>query len=142
MSEKKYAVPEGMLNAVQNALVGYWRDHSVTSESSITVVLESALSWLAENPVTPTNQQLFEISGSLPVKMAQIVWSERDRALLAEWQRRMFLASEPEIDPKKCPHRWQAKNDDTTEERVVYCELCDWVYSRDSLTYRRGKEEQ
>ncbi|MCL5669813.1 MAG: hypothetical protein M1423_00700 [Acidobacteria bacterium] len=45
----------------------------------------------------------------------------------------------PEICPSKCPHRWQRKIDESTHERVVYCELCDWVYSRDAILDREGK---
>ena len=37
------------------------------------------------------------------------------------------------LDHQRCPHRWQAHRDNTTTERVVYCELCGWEYSREAI---------
>jgi hypothetical protein len=88
MSEKRYIVPEGMLKAVQNALVGYWHDHTVTSDSSITVVLEAAVRWLSENPIVPTEQEYRDFGVKFDFQGVKCI---------AEWQRRMFLAPEPEV---------------------------------------------
>ena len=46
------------------------------------------------------------------------------------------------IDPEKCPHRWQTKDDQETMERIVYCELCDWEYSHEGLAevHRHGQK--
>ena len=53
--------------------------------------------WLSKNPILPTDEQLYSTIGSLPVAMCDIVWTDRDRAMIAEWQRRCFLAPEPEV---------------------------------------------
>lgn len=84
----KIVVPKGMIEAANAAI-------SVEHPSTWRI-LQAALQWLSENPVVPSDEQLCNISDKLPVKMAKIVWSERDRALIAEWQRQMFLAPEPE----------------------------------------------
>jgi len=55
--------------------------------------------WLSKNPILPTSEQLYSTIGRLSVAMCDIVWTERDRAMIAEWQRRCFLAPEPEIRP-------------------------------------------
>jgi hypothetical protein len=46
------------------------------------------------------------------------------------------------LDPQKCPHRWQSKDDSSTMERVVYCELCDWVYSREALEFIQHRNSE
>ena len=43
------------------------------------------------------------------------------------------------LDPGKCPHRWQSRDDLSTAERVIYCELCDWVYSRTTFEMLRSR---
>lgn len=104
MSKKQIKIPDGMMGAVDEAISKarylrqkhYGNDDLPTSDV-IYITLNSALLWLSENPIVPSDEQLFNISGNLPVKMAQIVWSERDRALIAEWQRCMFLIPDPEI---------------------------------------------
>jgi len=53
--------------------------------------------WLSKNPILPTDEQLYSTIGRLPVAMCDIVWTDRDRAMIAEWQRRCFLAPEPEV---------------------------------------------
>ena len=150
MSEKRYMVPEGMLKAAVAGLIHCWdripksTDYSSKQVQLSTAACEAAIRWLAENPIVPTYEQMQDVDevtdGIAPSTGDGYA---KTRARCVEFQRRMFLAPEPEVpevDPQKCPHRWQAKNDDATEERVVYCELCDWVYSRDSLAYRRGRD--
>ena len=53
--------------------------------------------WLSKNPILPTSEQLYSTIGRLSVAMCDIVWTKRDRAMIAEWQRRCFLAPEPEV---------------------------------------------
>lgn len=83
MNEKKYVIPEGMLKAASGQ--GFQ-----TSK-----ILEAALRWLAENPIAPTPEQHMDISGMVRSQV------EHDDLTMwhfwAEWQRRMFLAPEPEI---------------------------------------------
>ena len=81
-------VPDGMYYAATKAFEPL---------SSISDALEAALRWLSENPIVPTSEQLYSTIGTLPVAMCDIVWTERDRAMIAEWQRRMFVDPEPEV---------------------------------------------
>ena len=79
MSDKRYIVPEGMLKAAH--------DEAVRSAGQIGKCLEAGLRWLSENPIVPTEQQLSDIAADAHVCMDEVI---------AEWQRRMFLAPEPE----------------------------------------------
>lgn len=86
MSEIK--VPEAMLKAACNT---GWP----TKREEVEAVIESALRWLSENPIEPTEDQLGDIfnwaeenghySNS---KTATYIGVE----VFCEWQRRMFLA--------------------------------------------------
>ncbi len=81
--EKRYVIPEGMLKAALDAQ--QMRCDPVISK----VGLEAAIRWLAENPIVPdreTADRLIACRG---------IHSEADP--FAEWQRRMFLAPEPEV---------------------------------------------
>lgn len=93
MSDNKIAVPDGMMNAAKHAFM----QNKGVGVDGVEDCIEAALRWLSENPIVPNDEQLFSISRSLDLDMAQIVWSRRDRALIAEWQRRMFLAPQPQI---------------------------------------------
>jgi hypothetical protein len=86
MSEKRYVLPEGMRGAALMSLddpahtpniVAYWE------------FLEAALRWQSENPQVPTEQQLSDMAADAHVCMDEVI---------AEWQRRMYLAPEPEVD--------------------------------------------
>lgn len=100
MSETKYVVPDGMMKAAYNE---FFKAASLNGRPSVTdgerllYALEAALRWLSENPIVPTSEQLYSTIGKLPVAMCDIVWTERDRAMIAEWQRCMFLAPEPKV---------------------------------------------
>lgn len=89
MDEKKYLVPEGMLEAFLHE-----ENHDGTKwdDEVLNAMLAAALRWLAENPIVPTDEQI------------RALWSEVCKSTpgsykhgLVEWQRRMFLAAEPEI---------------------------------------------
>lgn len=91
MSEKKYVVPEGMRRAAGQAT------HNVDPEGYIMLPgLEAAIRWLAENPIWPTPEQALAMSVTKPVIDSFDNW-ELVRWGACEWQRRMFLASEPKI---------------------------------------------
>ena len=157
--EKKIVVSEEMLEFAMLAAIAAFKKHGkntplIITEDSVRKVVVAVLNWCSNNPTIPTTDQMSEIHHYCAAETEKTCGSEwekiprwtQEKILMAEWQRRMFLAPEPEvleavskIEPGKCPHRWQAKNDDTTMERVVYCELCDWEFSRDALTaYNRG----
>lgn len=81
MSEKKYVVPEGMLKAAIESVQdgGFDRYRKF---------LETAIQWLAENPIVPSGRHLQEMSDSL-TKQGDVYHSTE--AYCTEWQRRMFL---------------------------------------------------
>ena len=110
MAERRVVVPDGMLKA---AVPCYLPDRQLVHS-----ILEAALLWLSENPIVPTSEQLHSIIGKLPMAMCDIVWTERDRALIAEWQRRMFLAPEPEV-PEEIKDLWQAQPTPDAKRRTV-----------------------
>lgn len=97
MSEKKIVVPTGMIEAAHVA----WQMHPIRGydpDDAINKALEAAIRWLSENPIVPTRKQWDEIGASPEVYGH--VYSNSDEAeieLCVAWQRRMFLAPEPEI---------------------------------------------
>lgn len=97
---KRIVVPEGMLRAANKACekemarldpskpIGY----IVADAMCITdQVIEAALLWLSENPIVPTMQQANEMATLTPLGGSFAQFSA------TEWQRRMFLAPEPEV---------------------------------------------
>jgi len=91
--EKKIVVPAEMKMAA-------WKAACVqrgVSESLIETALEAALRWLSENPIVPKLrsdiEHLDEVFGDTDDKGGR----EDLVAVVCEWQRRMFLAPEPEI---------------------------------------------
>lgn len=101
MGERKRVVPEGMLRAAENKYrtIENYNSHHATDPHSRMVLkecLESALRWLSENPTVPTISDLEAMRSG---------WKDTPEAsaegvvifLIAEWQRRMFLAPEPEV---------------------------------------------
>jgi len=100
MSEPKYKVPDGMLEAAR--MVHRGPAIFTVSPTTVREIVEAALRWLAENPIVPTEQQERALDDA---------WmrSKRDTLDMAhkfahasafgavEWQRRMFLAPEPEV---------------------------------------------
>ena len=102
MSETKIQVPEGMLKAAVEAV----RDrsefgfHFIDNKDEARIVaqtqdtLEAALRWLSENPIVPTNEQTQGVCDSIFVGPENLL---DPRDAMVEWQRRMFLAPEPEV---------------------------------------------
>ena len=90
---KKIIVPEGMEHAVVREV--FEQCGRVDYHPQIRVGLEAALLWLSENPIAPTDEQVEELQeysfNNIHGSKMQLVWS------LFEWQRRMFLAPEPEV---------------------------------------------
>ena len=91
MSDKKYVVPDGMLEAVNGA----WdRFGGIGLNNRIKVALEAAIRWQSENPVVPTGEQIRHIFGDY-IGKPMTSWSLP--SALATWQAFMYLAPEPEV---------------------------------------------
>ena len=108
MAEKaKYAVPRGMLKAAYDAQFGSFgpqKDSHFINLQAMEMCVEEALRWQSENPQVPTEKQERELYDA---------WEESKRSFTApytrfdhatafgaiEWQRRMYLAPEPERKP-------------------------------------------
>lgn len=91
---KRIVVPEGMLKVALDSwsVSGRVQLHPNTI-ASIGASLEAALLWLSENPIVPTEEQWKAMNNERqwPDSVGRRQW------LVAEWQRRMFLAPEPEV---------------------------------------------
>lgn len=85
MSEKRYLVPEGMLRAA-----GYAFMRCLADGKYLNAALEAALRWQSENPIVPTNGQLWACE--MAVSGQGKGPFEGCSAVIAEWQRRMYLA--------------------------------------------------
>ena len=97
MSEKKIVVPEGMLEA---ALDGLGIEIIKARRQYVKDTLEAALHWLSENPIVPTEKQIADLAKTMPYED-----SGNGNVLavaVVEWQRRMYLAPEPEV-PEETP---------------------------------------
>lgn len=84
---KKYKIPEGMLQAVHEALMNEKPPFTQLDWERCAAL--ACVQWLAENPLTPTERQWLDIQHDSPMA------SWLDRAV--EWERRMFLQPDPEI---------------------------------------------
>jgi len=85
---------------------------------------EKALTEAHAHYLTPEVKEVFDV-----VWLRGLIASARARILPAKPDAAVE-AVKYALDPQKCPHRWSVKDDKTTMERVVYCELCGWEYSR------------
>lgn len=87
-------VPGGMLKAASLAIDSeFGAPASALVVNRMRVALESALGWVSENPIVPTNEQIRDIFATRHYGVS----CDDQRAYYAEWQRRMFLSSEPEM---------------------------------------------
>lgn len=96
----KIIVPNEMISAAWNAVALKMREYVTEGKGRVPelsvsrISVEAALQWLAENPVVPTDEQ----EESLRNACFRVVGPTRFvRNVAVEWQRRMFLASEPEV---------------------------------------------
>jgi hypothetical protein len=120
-------VPEEMLKAAEDAVNAIYTPTGITS-----IAVEVALGWLAENPIVPTVEQASECCK----RHFSDDGLEFFRLGLIEWQRRMFLAPEPEV-----PEEIQ----DLCDQMDSYLNHTKGPsYARDLLVegYRRGKESR
>lgn len=94
MIEKKYVVPEGMLKVFGEAY-DHQKGLGANREGCEKAGMEAALGWLAENPIVPTEAQLTEMLATrIGFGFEPVDWM---RWGAAQFQRRMFLAPEPEV---------------------------------------------
>jgi hypothetical protein len=91
MREKKIVVPNGMCVAVMNHA---GLDGRLTDPALVRADLASALAWLSENPIVPTSEQYSALMGEFCVQQHN---EGSGSWVMREWQRRMFLAPEPEF---------------------------------------------
>lgn len=125
--EKRYLVPEGMMKAGFDSLLPVEREQPMTAYGTF---LEAALRWLAENPIVPTQEQndaMFDSGGDVDESDGWIQYAA------VEWQRRMFLAPEPEYGFIECD-TCRAKSGSPT-----LCRGC--LHNREVIeAFRRGTE--
>ena len=90
--EKKIAIPEGMLEAAVAAVKIPVSGQLARNQTHD--ILEAALRWLSENPIEPTQKQSRKLYADVP---QGLLVDEVPSWYAVEWQRRMFLAPEPEV---------------------------------------------
>lgn len=114
MSEKRIVVPEGMLRAFADAWDWGMKELPISpSRSDIDALLlrqgharmkaiEAALRWLSEHPIVPTDEQINECHSAMYAAGGNLGSIELQRMFATEWQRRMFLAREPDFRCGSC----------------------------------------
>ena len=91
----KYIVPEGMLKAARSA----W-NRSITRQERTPgdiTILEAALLWLSKNPMCPTHAEVESILAMVQFQSLRGTSLDGLQDFAAMWQRRCFLAPEPEV---------------------------------------------
>ena len=96
MSEKRYAVPEGMLKAAIDARYTGKPIPDLIHVDQVRVILEAAVRWQSENPRVPTFAQCRDMWAEASMQEDGTETS----AVIAKWIRRMYLAPEPEVPEK------------------------------------------
>jgi hypothetical protein len=100
MAEKKYAVPDGMLKAATlGACEGMFLSQVHQVLLNTERILEAAIRWQSENPQAPTDEQMKKMKSDIRYRVGVHF---DDLKLVKEWQRRMYLAPEPEV-PEETP---------------------------------------
>lgn len=94
MRQRKIVVPEGMLKAAEAGI-------ECGGAPWVNAVLQTALLWLSDNPISPSDKQCdvllesFALDGELrrggPVNRAQV------KCLVTAWQRRMLIDQEKDV---------------------------------------------
>jgi hypothetical protein len=128
MSEKKIVVPKGMLKAA-----GLSTDGIDPEGYFIYTAIEAALRWLSENPIVPSDEQVGEMLAAKSQFYGHFVPADWIRWGATDWQRRMFLALEPEVPGL----------DDVLESFIAYMRVggpnLDEVEAK-LEAYRRGQQ--
>lgn len=140
---KKILVPCRMAQVATNAIIDLWDgkpSHWNPSTDKMTIAmaaLEAALQWLSENPIVPSQTQAMELTGFTKYQDLELA---RARLALTRWQRRMFLAPEPEVHEEIEELLW--KDDFSKSKGTIWVRSID-----DGMTwnqavieaYKRGK---
>ena len=97
MSDKKYVVPEEGLKAARDAVAaGEMLEHSTRSKDLLQTALEAFIRWQSESPRVPSVRDIQEMVAAFNGQSLE--QSDCLRSFLPiEWQRRMYLAPEPEV---------------------------------------------
>ena len=106
MGEKRIVVPEGMLKAAERATrlplesdFEAWRSDPKNWRRLAENIVTASLHWLSENPTVPTLEQIDELHVYVEKRFDGHKNGTMDGAveMIVEWQRRMFLAPEPNL---------------------------------------------
>ncbi len=96
---KRYVIPEGMLEAVRQGMrpileASSDRNHGYNQDDLERAGIEGILRWISENPRVPSDADLDKLMDEACDESEPECNSNRYVAV--NWQRRMFLAPEPE----------------------------------------------
>jgi len=114
VSERKFIVPKGMMEAASAA----FRPIGGGAKEAV----EAALRWLSENPIVPTDEQIHEMYPSASEAGISFTLVAR---FIAEWQRRMFIAPEPEFRDKLCTRPGCQNESQVNICGTPFCSDCD-----------------
>ena len=139
----KIVVPEGMLNVISaaltnNCLIAPSMDRRETLVQS-RLLGAQICQWLSENPIRPTLDQQFALHDAWP---KSLIYEEnsphpiQDQIFFSvvEWQRRMFLAPEPEVPEEVRDLLWRNRAITPADESVEESDR------RIIEAYRRGQK--
>jgi hypothetical protein len=123
MSEKRYVVPDGMF---MESMLAVWASKpngkpdiservSAEIEAEFKTAITAAIRWLAENPITPTREQCQSMYASSNHPNGS--WQET-KLIALEWQRRMFLAPEPEV-PESIRDLYESSSSQRWKEAIL-----------------------
>lgn len=95
MSEvSKYTVPEEGLKATVEAMKNPSGTKFLSTEQWASLGLEAFIRWQSENPIVPTEDQSEELRSNHYRDINSVSFV---RSIVVKWQRRMYLAPEPEV---------------------------------------------
>ncbi len=123
MIERKFVVPEGGLKAVDKAISEarhrrkkHYGDDELIAGTVRDITLASFIAWQSENPQVPTEDQVRLMKSDLRYRDGVDFDTLK---LCAEWQRRMYLAPEPEVS--ECRQEVFSKGYGSTKAIVCSC---------------------
>jgi hypothetical protein len=98
MSEKRYVVPEEMLDAA-TAVINADMSAALRSDMrwpGVNAILKAAIRWQSEHPQVPTEEQMDALTNDLPYQDSGN--GRIFRVVIDRWQRHMYDAPEPVFD--------------------------------------------
>lgn len=120
MNQKKIVIPAGMTAAFE---IGFAPTHTVNSRLNLNAGirgLETALLWLSENPIVPTEEQFSKLYDDLDrVSDGRLTF----RAVI-EWQRRMLIAENPAVLAVKNMLAGYTLTTEEADELASYVKSC------------------